>query len=589
MKKTGIRRLLELAGNAKPFILLSAILSVLCALASIAPYICVYFVIRDTGTMEWTKMSIYGWAAAGVVAAQFLFYFSALMCSHIAAFRTTRNIKSLLLKHLATLPIGFHAANPSGKLKKIVENNVRQTEGCIAPLPDLVASAVTPIATIILLLSIDWRLGLICLAPLVIALTIQFSMKPDKKNKNYLEEYQNSLEDMNNAAVEYVRGISVVKVFGQTIFSFKNFLASIKRYEKYMVKYILAFEVSISSFVTAINSGFFLLVPAGILLSRYASDYGRFVLGFVFYILFVPVMAGMLMNVRSVVSNQMKIDDSIQRIDEIFEEKPLPEPQNMVKPRNNRIAFSHVSFSYKDNTTPAVSDISFTASPGTVTALAGPSGSGKTTIASLMLRFWDVNSGSISIGGVDIRNIPTGSLMEKVSFVFQDVHLFKISILDNIRFGCQDATREKALRAAATAQCMDIIDKLPHGIDTIIGTRGIFLSGGEQQRIALARAILKESPVIILDEATAFADPENEIKIQTALNELIKNKTTLVIAHRLSTIRNADQILVLDQGKIVEQGNHHDLIALKGIYHNMWDDYQSGVKWKIAKESAHVS
>jgi ATP-binding cassette subfamily B protein len=589
MKKTGIRRLLELSENAKPFMLFSIILSVLCALASIVPYICVYLVIRNMGTMQWAKMSIYGWAAVGAVAVQFLFYFSALMCSHIAAFRTARNIKSRLLKHLATLPMGFHMENPSGKIRKIIENNVIQTEGCIAPLPDMVAAVVTPASTVILMLSIDWRLGLLCLAPFMIGLTIQFFMKPDSGNKNYLEEYQNSLEDMNNAAVEYVRGISVVKVFGQTIYSFKNFLASIKRYEEYMVKYILAFETSISCFVTAINSAFFLLVPAGILLSRYASDYGRFVLSFIFYIIFVPVMSGMLMHMRSVVSNQMKINDSIQRIDEILEEKPLPETRSMAMPQNNDIIFSHVSFTYKDNTTPAVSDISFTASPGTVTALVGPSGSGKTTVASLMLRFWDVNSGSISIGGVDIRNIPTERLMEKISFVFQDVLLFKISILDNIRFGCQGATREETLRAAAAAQCMDILDRLPHGIDTIIGTKGIFLSGGERQRIALARAILKESSIIVLDEATAFADPENEIKIQTALNELIKNKTTLLIAHRLSTIRNADQILVLDQGKIAEQGNHHDLIAQKGIYHKMWNDYQSGVKWKIAKEGAHVS
>jgi ATP-binding cassette subfamily B protein len=588
-RKTGIPRLLELAGNAKPFILFSCVLSVLSALASLVPYICVYFVIRNTENMEWATLTFYGWVAVAFVAAQFLLYFSALMCSHIAAFKTTRNIKSLLLKHLVTLPMGFHTENPSGKLRKIIENNVEQTEGCIAPLPDLIASVVTPVVTVVILFIVDWKMGLLCLIPIVVGLTLQASMTPGNKEKNYLGEYQKSLEDMNNSAVEYVRGISVVKVFGQTIYSFKNFLVSIKRYEEYMVKYILSFEKSISSFVTAINSAFFVLVPAGILLSRYASDYGHFVLGFIFFAIFMPVMAGMLMHMRTVISNQMKINDSIQRIDELLNEKPLPEPLNVVIPQDSSIVFNHVSFTYKGNDVPAVSDISFTAPQGTVTALVGPSGGGKTTIASLILRFWDVDNGSVTIGGADIRNIPTEKLMEEISFVFQDVHLFKNSILENIRFSRPAATREEVLQAASAAQCMDILEKMPDGIDTVIGTKGIYLSGGEQQRIALARAMLKESSIIILDEATAFADPENETKIQAAFNSLIQNKTVLMIAHRLSTVRNADQILVLDQGEIAEQGSHHDLIAQKGIYQKMWDSYQSGVKWRIGKEAPHVS
>jgi ATP-binding cassette subfamily B protein len=589
MKKSGIRRLLELAGNAKPFMLLSAILSILSSLAVIIPYIFVYFVIQNTEDINWQILISYGLAMAVVITAQLLFYFSALICSHVAAFKTERNVKSLLLKHLATLPMGFHRENTSGKLRKIIENNVKQLDGCIAPLPDIIASVVTPAAAIILLLSIDWRLGLICLIPMVIGIILQASIMPGSKEKNYLEEYQDSLEDMSNAAVEYVRGIAVVKVFRQTIYSFKNFLASIKRYEAYMLKYILAFEKSISCFVTAINSCFFLLVPAGILLSRYTSNYGRFVFGFIFYCLFIPIMSGMLMNMRSVVINQMKINDSMRRIDELFDKKPLPEPKNPTIPQNGNIVFNHVSFAYGNNNTPAVSDISFTVPQGTVTALVGPSGCGKTTIASLIPRFWDVDTGFISIGGADIREIPTERLMEEISFVFQDVHLFKKTILDNIRFGRPTATREDALKAAIAAQCSEILENMPDGIDTVIGTKGTYLSGGESQRISLARAILKESSIIILDEATAFADPENENKIQAALDMLIKNKTVLLIAHRLSTVSKADQILVLNQGKIVEQGNHQSLLAKKGIYHKMWDNYQSTLEWKIGKEESNVS
>ncbi len=594
-QKNGISRLIELTGQWKFILILGGILSAIGAVLTLGPFICIYYIINEillvNGNMAMINTELvieYGWMALILAISGIFFNFLALMCTHIVAFKTIKNVRYDLLKHLAKLSLGFHSLNPSGKIRKIVETNTLQLEDFIAHrIPDLVGSLVTPIAIIILLFYFDWILGIICLIPLILGFIIQFSIMSTSSQK-FLAQYQKYLEEMNNSAVEYVRGISVVKVFGQTVYSFKNFYNSIIEYTDFVLKYTLSLEKPMSLFVTIINGAFFLLVPAGIILSNYASNYESFVLSFIFYVIFAPVTASMLMKIMYTASDNMLINESLKKIDNLFYEKPLVETKNPEKPLNNNIEFENVNFSYIDgeiseNKSLALNNVSFKVEEGTITALVGPSGGGKTTVANLIARFWDVNSGKILIGDVNIKNISSSNLMDKISIVFQDVYLFKDSILNNIRFSKPDATKKEVLESAKLAQCDDILKKLPKGIDTIIGTDGIYLSGGEQQRIALARAILKDSPIIIFDEATAFADPENEYKIQLAFEELTKNKTTIMIAHRLSSIKNVDKILVLDKGKIIEKGNHEELIKKQGQYFKMWNDYKEGLSWNITK------
>ena len=594
--KSGISRLFEFTGSHKPLVVIACVLSAISAVVQLSPFVCIYFAVREILTAapdmrraDLSKLAMYGWLAVGLSAAAFLLYFGALMCSHIAAFHTARNMKSQMLHHLVRLPLGYHTANSSGKLRKIIDENAGQTETFIAhQIPDLAGSYVTPAAVIVMLLVFDWRLGVLSLLPIVTGLLIEMRMMA-RSSSTFLKNYQNSLEDMNNEAVEYVRGISVVKVFGQTVHSFKRFYQSIMQYKEFVIQYTLSWQMPMTAFTAAIHGTFFLLVPAGILIAANTADYTHFLLSFIFYVIFTPACAAMLMKVMFSGSYKMITDEAVRRVDSILAQKPLVDSPVKTYPQGCDILFSDVSFTYPNAEIAAVSGVSLQVPEGSTAALVGPSGGGKTTIASLIPRFWDVDSGSIKIGGADVREIPPKLLMQQVAFVFQDTHLFKASVLDNIRFNRPDATREKALAAAKAAQCGDILAKLPKGIDTVIGTKGVYLSGGEQQRIALARAVLKDSPIIILDEASAFADPENEYKIQLAFEQLTRGKTVLMIAHRLSTVQNAEQIFVVDGGKVVETGTHDVLVRKNGLYTRMWEDYQTSVSWGIGKEIAHVS
>lgn len=599
-EKHGFSRLIELTGKLKILLIFGCILAAIGSVLSLGPFVYIYFIIEEIlivgGNISLVNTGLvidYGWSALIFAILGILFTFAALMCTHVVAFKTIKNVRYDLLRHLTTLPLGFHTMNPSGKIRKIVETNTIQLEDYIAHrLPDLAGSMVTPVVILILLMYFDWILGIICLIPLIAGFAIQYSIMK-RSSQEFLEVYQNSLEDMNNSAVEYVRGISVVKVFGQTIYSFKNFYDSIIRYKDFVLKYALSMEKSMSLFVTIINGAFFLLIPAGIILSSLATNYESFVLSFIFYAIFTPVTASMLMKIMYTASDQMMVSESLKKIDALFNEKPLKESENPRTPENNDITFKDVNFSYinenKHKDEMALEDISFKVVEGKIMALVGPSGGGKTTIANLIPRFWDVDKGEITIGEVNIKEMAYPELMDRLSIVFQDVYLLKDSILNNIKFPKPDATREEVLEAARLAQCEDILEKLPDGIDTVIGTKGIYLSGGEKQRIALARAILKDSPIIIFDEATAFADPENEYKIQLAFEELTKNKTVIMIAHRLSSIKNVDEILVLDKGKILERGNHNELLKKEGFYAKMWKEYQSGLSWDVGKQTVKAN
>lgn len=598
----GFFRLMELTGKFKILLALGCILAAVGSILTLGPFVYIYFIIQEiliaNGNMGMVNTDLlihYGWLALSFAVSGIFVTFLALMCTHIVAFTTIKNLRFNLLKHLATLSLGFHTTNPSGKVRKIVETNTLQLEDFIAHrMPDLVGSIVSPVAILILLLYFDWLLGIICIIPLIAGFVIQYSLMT-RTSHEFLEIYQNSLEEMNNSAVEYVRGISVVKVFGQTIYSFKNFYDSIINYKDFVLKYSLSMKKSMSLFVTIINGAFFLLIPAGIILSTYASDYQSFVLSFIFYAIFAPVTASMLMKIMYTASDHMLISESLKKIETLFYEKPLKEPENPQKPENSSIIFKDVSFSYgnHESSNPlehpykkemAINNISFKVPEGKIIALVGPSGGGKTTIANLIPRFWDVTQGEISIGNINIKEIAYSDLMDQLSLVFQDVYLFKESIFNNIKFSKPNAKKEEVLEAARLAQCEDILEKLPDGIDTVIGTKGIYLSGGEQQRIALARAILKDSAIIIFDEATAFADPENEYKIQRAFEELTKNKTVIMIAHRLSSIKNVDEILVIKKGEILEKGNHDELLKIGGLYSKMWKEYLLGLSWDVGKK-----
>ena len=589
-KQNSLSRILRYAGGHRRLTLLGCLLSALSAVLGLVPYLCVWLVAR-TVLASWPDLSQvgdlgqWGWMAVWFAVGSIALYFAALMCTHIAAFRTARTMRKASMAHVLRLPLGFFTGNQSGRLRKLIDDNAGLTEDLLAhKLPDLAATAVTPAAAIVMLFLFDWRMGLLCLLTMALAL-LSMCLMMGGKNAGFFHRYQQEIERMSGEAVEYVRGIPVVKMFQQTVYSFKAFYAAIRDYSDLASQYAMSCRVGQTCFLTAINGTFALLIPAALLLAS-GGDVGRVLVNFIFYALFAPACGQMINRIMYMSEAVMEADEAVGRLDEILTQQPMPESEEHQHPQGAAVRFDHVTFTYPGAARPALDDVSFSVQPGQVTALVGPSGGGKTTAASLIPRFWDVDQGCVSVGGVDVREMDSRDLMRQVAFVFQDTRLFKESLLDNIRASRPDASREEVLSAARAAQCGDILEKLPRGLDTVVGSKGTYLSGGEGQRIALARAILKDAPIVILDEATAFADPENESQIQKAFDALTRNKTVLMIAHRLSTVQNADRILVLSDGKIAEEGTHAQLLAQGGLYAGMWADYQRSAQWKVGKEEA---
>jgi ATP-binding cassette subfamily B protein len=594
-------RLWELAFRKKILVSFSCVFSVLSVALSFSPFLAVYYLIRelvirfaDLGALDRALMLRLGWLAAGGAAAAIFFNFTALMCSHVAAFSTLYGLKLEFARHVASLPLGFHTENSTGKLRKVVDENIEKLEGFIAhQLPDLAGSFAMPVFTLIILFVFDWRLGLASFVPIIISYVIQMIGMGNKEAQIFVNKYQNSLEDMNNAAVEYVRGISVVKAFNQTIYSFRKFYGVIKEYGAFVLNYTMSFEILMVLFLLIINHVYLFLIPVIILISGGAADYPAFALASVFYLIFSVSLPTPFTKLMYVSQNGKMILNGVERMDRVLNTPPLPEPANPKTVREFSVSFDHLTFTYNGEGEPvALRDLSFTARQGEVTALVGPSGGGKSTLAHLIPRFYEAAEGAVRIGGVDLRDMSSEYLMSIVSFVFQDVFLFKQSIMDNILAGNKNAGREEAIAAAKAAQCHEFVQALPKGYDTVIGTRNVHLSGGERQRLVIARAILKDAPIIVLDEATAFADPENEQKIQRAFEGLMKNKTVIIIAHRLSTVRGADKIVVIDKGRLAEEGVHETLVKAGGRYSRMWEQYNGAMNWSLAKaagrEEAHA-
>jgi len=571
---------------------ITMVFSILCAAVSavlnLSAYICVYNVVkeivRSSGNFSMLNqhyLAGLGWQAVFRISISFGLYGIALLTSHITAFYTVAELRVILIEHIGNLPLGYHAVSPSGKQRKIIEKNTDNLENIIAhQIPDTVQSAILPVAFLVFMFIYDWRLSLICLIPIVFGYIMLAAMMFGD-GPVFLSEYQKRAENISNAAVEYVRGISVVKVFGQTASSFKNYSIAVKEYSNYLVKYALTLDNKDSAYSTSINGIFFVLIPGGIILYNLGQDPEKMILSFVFFTVLIPSFVTILTRVAKSSGSLMIAEDSLATIEIMLEEQPLPNTSNPQIPGNYDIALENISFSYEENGEKVLDHLSLTMKQGTITALVGESGGGKSTIASLIARFWDVQEGAVKIGGVDVRDLDYDAWMKQVSIVFQDTNLFKMSISDNVSLFAPQASRDEILNALHLAQCDDILEKLPDGADTIIGTKGVYLSGGEMQRIALARAILKDAPVVLLDEATAFADAENEYLIQKAFNELLRGKTVLMIAHRLSTVIHADQICVLQQGKIAESGAHSVLLRKDGIYKHMFCEYQNGISWRI--------
>ncbi len=586
-KQSSLARILGYAGGHRNLTLLGCILSALSAVLGLIPYVCVWLAARDvletwpaltgvSGSARW------GWTAVWTAVGSIVLYFAALMSTHIAAFRTARNIRRSAMAHVLKLPLGFFTGSQSGRLRKLIDDNAGLTEDLLAhKLPDLAGTIVTPIAAVLMLFLFDWKMGLLCLLTMVLAL-LSMCLMMGGKNAGFFHRYQKEIERMSGEAVEYVRGIPVVKMFQQTVYSFKAFYAAIRDYSDLASQYAMSCRVGQTCFLTFINGAFALLIPAALLLAS-GGDVRAVLVNFIFYALFAPACGQMINRIMYMSEAVMEADEAVGRLDEILSQEPMENTDIEKQPADAAVSFDHVTFTYPGADHPALSDVSFAVRPGQVTALVGPSGGGKTTVASLIPRFWDADSGAVSIGGVNVKEMDTEDLMKQTAFVFQDTRLFKESLLENIRAARPDASREEVLSAAHAAQCDDILEKLPHGLDTVLGARGVYLSGGEQQRIALARAILKDAPIVVLDEATAFADPENEHQIQKAFEALIRNKTVLMIAHRLSTVQDADHIIVLSGGKIAEQGSHESLLAQHGVYAAMWEDYQRSARWKVGR------
>lgn len=592
-KNSEISRMFQYAGNRHWLTITGMILAGLSTVLSMIPFVCIWFVMRDMisalmkGNISLaSRSSAYAWWAVCFSVLSILLYFIALCCAHLAAFRTATNMKKAAMHHIVKLPLGYFSQNASGRLRKVIDDNAGLTEDFLAhQLPDLIGAVVMQVAVFVFIFAFDWRLGLCCLVPLAISVLFLKQMMGGD-NAGFMEGYMSALETMNKEAVEYIRGIPVVKVFQQTVFSFKNFHTAIEEYEKYASGYALKCRIPLTGFNVALNSTFILLIPAVCLILRGVSGqaaYQDVLLDFLFYSLFTPICTTMMNRIMFASEQLMAAKSAVARIEEVFKEEPLPETASKKEPKDASVVFEKVSFCYPGMEKKALDDISFKIPAGKTVALVGASGSGKSTAAQLIPRFYDVTDGKVLIGGVDVKEIDKQVLMNKIAFVFQNTKLFKDTLLENIRAARPDATYEEVMNAVEMAQCREIIERLPKGLDSVVGSGGTYLSGGENQRIALARAILKDAPIIVLDEATAFADAENEHQIQLAFDKLTEGKTVLMIAHRLSTVQNADLILVFDNGKIIEQGTHESLLAAGGKYASMWKDYQTSIQWKVGK------
>ena len=585
-------RLLNYSGNYKYLSILGMILSALSAICLLIPFIYIWNVVNALLTVapnfsQAQNLDTYAFNAFAFAVAGIALNFFGLMGTHLSAFKNEKNMKDAAVNHLLKLPLGYFSNHTSGGLRKVIDFSTAKTETFLAhQLFDLIGAIVTPIVFLILLFTFDWLLGLICIIPIVLCFIFMYPMF-SSESQNLMVEYQTYLEKMNAEAVEYVRGIPVTKAFQQSVYSFKNFIDAIKNYAKFSANYSLSTQLPMTAFTVSINGFFALLIPAGILLAGSVVD-RKFLADFMFYVIFTPICAVMMNKIMTVSQDWMLASHALEGIEEILAEKPLVEAANPQKPKNHTIEFEGVYFDYDatDSDEHILNDINLKIDENETVALVGPSGGGKTTIASLIPRFWDVNGGSIKVGDVDVRDISTKDLMENISFVFQNTTLFKDSIYNNVAIGRKGASREDVKKALSLAQCDDIIEELPDGIDTVIGTEGTYLSGGQQQRIALARAILKDAPIIILDEATALADPENEYMIQRAISEITRDKTVIMIAHRLSTVKNVDRIYVVENGRIVENGNHNSLVEDKGLYSKMWDEFNQSIQWKVKSEVA---
>ena len=584
-KESSLSKLFAYAGKFRYLTIASWILSVISAWLALVPFYYIWRIMKEVLSVapdfgKAAHLKEYGWAAVGFAILSMLVYVCALMCSHLAAFRVQANIRTSLMRHILTLPMGFLDKDGTGKIRKIVNESSAATETYLAhQLPDQAGAIATPAGLLVLLMVFDFRLGLLSLIPVVAAFLIMGTMT-GQRMKDKMEEYQNALDEMSSEAVEYVRGIPVVKTFGQSVFSFKRFQTSIRKYEKWTIAYTKEMRIPMTVYTTVINAVFAVLIAATFFFTRNGAD-NTFLLNLLFYIIITPIITVTMNKIMYSSENQLIVADAISRIESILEKKPLPETAHAQEPENNSITFENVSFRYEDAGRDALHQINLAIKEGEHVAFVGPSGGGKTTLASLVARFFDITEGRILIGNKDVKEIPSRQLMDMVSFVFQDSKLLKTSILENVRMGKKGATREEVMQALKEAQCEDIIAKLPDGIDTVIGSSGTYVSGGEAQRLSIARAMLKNAPILILDEATAFADPDNEAKVQEAFSRLSKGKTVIMIAHRLSSIVDADRICVLKDGSIAEEGTHETLLQKNGVYAHMWEEYNKSVQWKV--------
>lgn len=588
-KRSNLQRLLSYAGNRKPLTYISWVLSAASALISLLPFWYIWKildeVIRVAPDFDKAKnITHYGWLAVLFAVLTIFVYICGLMCSHLSAFRIATNIRIALTKHITTLPLGKIEEFGSGKLRRTISETSGAAEGYLAhQLPDKAKAIASIIGLLAMDFIFDWRLGLLSLVPVLIGFIIMMSSMAGPNLQKSMTEYQNALAEMSNEAVEYVRGIPVVKTFGQSVFSFKKFKSTIDNYEKWTTDYTLNMRIPMTLYTLAINSIFAFLIIGAFWFSH-GNITGDFLLDMLFYIIITPVITVVLTKIMYMNENEMMVKDAIDRIDSVLNMESLTDPAMPSHPADNSVELRGVTFSY-DGTKNALSDISLKISAGQTAAFVGPSGGGKSTLASIVARFFDPQQGKVLVGGVDVKDIGKEELMNTVSFVFQNSKLIKASILDNVRLGKPNATEAEVMQALKAAQCMDIIEKFPNGVNTMIGSEGVYLSGGEVQRIAIARAVLKNSPIIILDEATAFADPDNEAKVQAAFNELARGKTVIMIAHRLSTVVNADRIFVLREGKLAENGTFDELLKNGGTFANMWHEYQRSIEWKVEKEA----